>query len=153
MNKILIATDGSPEAREAVEFGIELASEQEARVTLLQVIPPTDWTQLDRGALIRPIPEELRLRRAIALDEGAQFAAEHGVDVTFEVLAGVPADEIVAYADSIDADLIVVGSRGRGAVASALLGSVSRGVLQESRRPVLVVRGTPIHAETLSAVG
>jgi nucleotide-binding universal stress UspA family protein len=153
MNKILIATDGSPEAREAVEFGIEFASEQEARVKLLQVIPPTDWTQLDRGALIRPIPAELRLRRAIALDEAAELAAEHGVDVTFEVLAGVPEDEIVAYADSIDADLIVVGSRGRGAVASALLGSVSRGVLQESRRPVLVVRGTPIRAEALSAVG
>ena len=152
MNRILIATDGSPEAREAVQFGIELASEQDAEVALLQVIPPIDWTRLDRGALIRPIPEELRLRRAYALEEAAQLAAEQDVEVRFEVFAGNPADEIVAYADSIDADLIVVGSRGRGAVAGALLGSVSQGVLSESRRPVLVVRGQPLRFEALSAV-
>jgi nucleotide-binding universal stress UspA family protein len=60
------------------------------------------------------------------------------------MLRGETADEIVAYADTIDADLIVVGSRGHGAIASALLGSVSRGVLHEARRPVLVVRGTRV---------
>jgi nucleotide-binding universal stress UspA family protein len=67
------------------------------------------------------------------------------------LLAGSPADEIVAYARSIDADLIVVGSRGRGAVAGALLGSVSRGVLRQARRPVLVVRG--VEVPTKAAVG
>jgi nucleotide-binding universal stress UspA family protein len=146
MQKILIATDGSPEAREAVEYGLELAEDQHAEATLLQVIPPIDWTQLDRGAVIRPIPDEIEKRRGIALDEAATLAAEHGVPVTFEVVAGIPADEIVAYADNHDFDLTVVGSRGRGAVASALLGSVSQAVLHESRRPVLIVRGTTLHA-------
>jgi nucleotide-binding universal stress UspA family protein len=153
MRKILIATDGSPEAREAVEYGLELAEEEHAVATLLQVIPPMDWTQLDRGAVIRPIPDEIERRRGIALDEAAVLAAEHGVPVTFEVVAGIPADEIVAYADNHDVDLTIVGSRGRGAVASALLGSVSQAVLHESRRPVLVVRGTTLRAETpISAV-
>jgi nucleotide-binding universal stress UspA family protein len=68
------------------------------------------------------------------------------------VLTGNPADEIVAYADSIDADLVVIGSRRRGALASALLGSVSREVLRESRRPVLVVKGTRLHVEALAGV-
>ena len=144
MQKILIATDGSPEAREAVEYGLHLAEEQGATATLLQVIPPVDWTQLDRGALIRPIPDEIAKRRGFALDEAAALAEEHGVPVNFEVLAGVPADEIVAYADNHDVDLTVVGSRGRGAVASALLGSVSQAVVHESRRPVLVVRGSTL---------
>jgi nucleotide-binding universal stress UspA family protein len=62
-------------------------------------------------------------------------------------LKGRPADEIVAYADSIDADLIVVGSRGHGTLTNALIGSVSRDVLRESRRPVLIVRGMPITVE------
>ena len=89
MNTILIATDGSPEAREAVQFGIELASEQEAEVALLQVIPPVDWTRLDRGALIRPIPQELRLRRAYALDEAARWSGRAAdVDVPTEPTRG-----------------------------------------------------------------
>jgi nucleotide-binding universal stress UspA family protein len=141
---ILIATDGSTEAREAVAFGIELALKNEASVTLLQVIPPTEWAQLEHGALIRQTPEEIQRRRDLAFQEGAALAEKHGVDVTSKVVAGIPADEIVAFADSIDADLIVVGSRGRGPVASALLGSVSQAVLSKALRPVLIVRGTPL---------
>jgi nucleotide-binding universal stress UspA family protein len=141
MRTILIATDGSPAAREAVEYGLELAEAEHATATLLQVIPPVDWTQLDRGAVIRPVPDEIEKRRGFALDEAAVLAAQHGVTVSFEVVAGVPADEIVAFADNHDVDLTVIGSRGRGAVASALMGSVSQAVVHESRRPVLVVRG------------
>jgi nucleotide-binding universal stress UspA family protein len=150
MSTILIATDGSPEAREAVDYGLELAASETARVVLLQVIPPIDWTQLDRGAIIRPIPEEIALRRSFALEEAARLAASHGVPVTSEVLAGDPADEIVTYADNHDVDLIVVGSRGRGTLASTLLGSVSRAVLHDARRPVLVVRGATLQSRALA---
>ena len=152
MQTILIATDGSPEAREAIAYGIELAAEQHAKAVLLQVIPPVDWTQLDRGAVIRPIPEELVLRRRIAADEADELESRHDVEVSFEVVAGMPAEEIVAYADAIDADLIVLGSRGRGALASALLGSVSNAVLQSARRPVLVVRGKTVGPPAPAAI-
>ena len=63
-------------------------------------------------------------------------------------------DEIVAYADSRDVDLIVVGYRGHGTISAALLGSVSRGILQESMRPVLVLRGgasSPMQATCVGA--
>ena len=68
-----------------------------------------------------------------------------------ELLTGNPIDEIVAYADSIDADLIVVGSRGHGAVG-ARLGSVSQGVLHKARRPVLVFRRARARVEGPAAV-
>ena len=139
MTTIVIATDGSPQAREAVEYGLELAAAENAKAVLLQVMPPTDWTRLDRGGLLKPLADEMRLHDAPALIEAAELAVERGVLFTTEVVAGRPADEIVAYADSIGADLIVMGSRGRGAVSGALLGSVSRDVLHESRTPVVVV--------------
>jgi nucleotide-binding universal stress UspA family protein len=139
MTTIVIATDGSPAAHEAVEYGLELAVEEHAHAVLLQVMPPTDWTRLDRGGTLRPLTDEIPLRDAPALAEAAELALERGVPFTTEVVAGQPADEIVAYADSIDADVIVIGSRGLGTIAGALLGSVSRDVLRESRRPVVVV--------------
>ena len=139
MTTIVIATDGSPEAHEAVEYGLELAAQEHADAVLLQVMAPVDWTRLDRGRVLSPVVNEVRLQRAQALEEAAERAAVRGVHATMEVVAGNPADEIVAYGDSVDADQIVIGSRGRGAVAGALLGSVSRDVLSESRRPVLVV--------------
>ena len=102
MRTILIATDGSVESREAVEYGLAVAAEQDASAILLQVIPPIDWTTLDRGAVIRPIPFEIERRRGIALDEAAALARNHGVPVSFEVVAGDPAGEIVTYADNHD---------------------------------------------------
>ncbi len=93
------------------------------------------------------VPHELDDDDRVPLTEAAEIAARKGVDAKTELLVGNPADEIVAFGDTIDADLIVVGSRGHGAIASALLGSVSRAVLHESRRPVLVVRAAHVAAE------
>jgi nucleotide-binding universal stress UspA family protein len=87
------------------------------------------------------------------LVEAREIAVAKGIRGRTELLVGDPVDEVVAFADSIDADLIVVGSRGHGAIASTLLGSVSRGVLHESRRPVLVVRGADVGAEAEAVAG
>jgi nucleotide-binding universal stress UspA family protein len=74
------------------------------------------------------------------LTAAAEIADEHSVRATTRLLSGDAADEIVACADSIRADLIVIGSRGLGALGRMILGSVSRAVLHETRVPVLVVR-------------
>ncbi len=93
------------------------------------------------------IPHKLTEHDRKPLHEALEIAERRGIVVETELLQGNPAYEIVTYADTIDADLIVVGSCGHGAVASAAIGSVSRGVLLESRRPVLVVRGPNVAAE------
>jgi nucleotide-binding universal stress UspA family protein len=151
MKKILIATDGSPSAREAVEFGLELAAEQSAEAIFVQVAPAVDVLPGGGFGMTAALPHELTEYDRSSLEEAARLASEEGVDARTELLSGNPVDEIVAYADSIDADLIVVGSRGHGVIASALLGSVSRGVLHEARRPVLVVRGAAVREETPAA--
>jgi nucleotide-binding universal stress UspA family protein len=93
------------------------------------------------------LPHEIGDDDRKILREAAELAAEKGIEVRTELLRGDPADQIVAYADLMDADLIVVGSRGHGAITSALIGSVSRALLRESRRPVLIVQGTHVAAE------
>jgi nucleotide-binding universal stress UspA family protein len=153
MERILIATDGSDSAHEAIELGLELASEQQAKPIFVHVIPEVDaMPSAGFGMAIPPtVPHEPTADDRAPLEAALEIAAEQGIEARTELLAGNPAAEIVAYADSIDAGLIVVGSRGHGKLASALLGSVSRGVLHESRRPVLVVRG--VHAASELAVG
>jgi nucleotide-binding universal stress UspA family protein len=123
MKTILIAIDGSPSAQEAVEVGLALAEEQHARPVFAHVARAVD--ELDDSGWT-------------SLESARALAAERGLQAETAMLRGDPAHQIVAHAEEVDADLIVVGSRGHGAIASALLGSVSRGILHEARRPVLV---------------
>jgi nucleotide-binding universal stress UspA family protein len=141
MRSILIATDGSPSAHEAVEFGLDLAEEQQAEVVFTHVAPAVDVLPSGGFGWAAAVPHEATEHDWAPLNEAVELAKERGVEAKTTMLRGDAVDEIVAYADTIDANLIVVGSRGHGAVASALLGSVSRGVLHEAHRPVLVVRG------------
>jgi len=103
------------------------------------------------GFIAPALPHEFDERDYEPLERAAELAGEKGMRIETKLLKGRPADEIVAYADSMDADLIVVGSRGHGPLTSALIGSVSRGVLRESRRPVLIVRGAAVAAEVAAS--
>jgi nucleotide-binding universal stress UspA family protein len=138
MDKILIATDGSKSAAEAVAFGLDLAEKQGASVFVVHVAPELDWAPVLGPAPVK-VPHVSCDADRQPLQDAMDLAEQRGIDVQLKLLVGDSVDEIVAYADTIAADLIVIGSRCHGAIASALLGSVSHGILHEARRPVLVV--------------
>jgi len=142
MKRILIATDGSPAATEAVHMGLEVAREEGADVTFVHVLPPDEWQHGTRGTALRPIVHPVAIDETeTALDEAANAAGRAGVSFDRILVAGGTVDVILDAAERADADLIVVGSRGQGTVRSALLGSTSLGLLRRSERSVLLVRG------------
>lgn len=134
---ILVAWDGSAHARRALEQAIDIARAQEARLTLLTVAAPI---QTLAGPYIVPISEDDLLRAAERMASEGEELVPEGIPVSARTAKGHPGSELLKRVRAADHDLIVMGSRGRGAVRSAVLGSVSHYVLNHARVPVLIVR-------------
>src|SRR5262249_5604786 len=89
MKKILIATDGSPAALEALEFGLDLAAEEEAEALVVHVVPsidsvPSGGFGVPSGAIVHEITEDDRL----PLERAVELAALKGLSITPEILGG-----------------------------------------------------------------
>jgi nucleotide-binding universal stress UspA family protein len=141
MHEILAAVDGTDGGRSAADEALALASEVGASVTFVYVRPSSPKV-LGAPFYQNVLSIDLRHARSVGA-EAVALASARGVEAEFEILEGDPADEIVSLADNRDVDLIVVGSRGRGAVAGAILGSVSGAVARHANRPVLVAKQAP----------
>jgi nucleotide-binding universal stress UspA family protein len=115
-------------------------------VTFVHVVRSADLASMSGFGLVAYVPYEPTTQDEAVLDAAVEVAEAQGVPAIPKLLRGDPVDEIVRYAELAGVDLVVVGSRGHGALASALLGSVSRGILSRARRPVLVVRGSQVDA-------
>lgn len=136
MKQILVATDGSENAHYAVDEAISLARSSGARLVVAYV-RHAPLPVLGEPVYQRSLSRELRTaQEATAL--ATTKACGVGVEVEVEILEGNPAARILDLARIRDVDLIVVGSRGLGTLAGALLGSVSREVVHRADRPVLV---------------
>ena len=147
----LIAYDGSDDAAAAIRHAGSLLGPRPAIVahvwdSLAALLLHTDVRGLTgsmREAADELDEEDRRDAERVAA-EGAELAREAGFDAEAHALQGKPKawPTLLAKADAIDAAVLVIGSRGQGAVKSALLGSVSSGLLHHARRPVLVVLPT-----------
>ena len=144
MNNILIATDGSESAEQALEVAIELAGEMGATLQVLSVRPPLTVGHTGPSPAVLDVEEEHGAERIAAA--AADRAREAGVEATPHVARGPVVDNIVSAVSELDADLIVVGSRGHGAISGVMLGSVSHALIRRSPVPVTIVRKAAVPA-------
>lgn len=140
MKKILVATDASEYSRQALKSALVLARKFNSEVELLFVIQKTlvyDESLLD-GDLILPNQTEQKGDQAIkATLEGIDIT---DVTLTKKISQGKPANVILQEIENENIDLVVMGSHGYGAIAGALLGSVSQRVLHGAKCSVLIAK-------------
>jgi nucleotide-binding universal stress UspA family protein len=143
---ILLATDGSDEAKRATEAAVELSKDTGSEVHVAYVLPaPAQlighhlYSEETRDSLIGGAEREaerfLKEQAERIGSDGAKVAETH-------LRSGDPDKEILRLAEALDVGLIVIGSRGLGAVSRALMGSVSDSVVRHAHCPVFVVRSS-----------
>jgi len=142
--KVLLATDGSQEAELAAKAAVSLAQKTGSELHVVHVLAwPLDTH--DPSSFEPEVRRQLekvtrtRLEEAVSRIEGLGGALEGS-----HLGLGRPDAEIIAKAEEIGAGLIVMGSRGFGAMRRVLTGSVSDSVVRHAHCPVLVVRGEPV---------
>lgn len=145
--KIVVGVDGSDASREALRWAASEAALRDARLVAVHVFAFMPLTAIGDPGMIPmsagDLPGQLDAERSAAqteLDAAVADAFPDGPPKDFEarLVEGDPSDTLVAEAG--DADLVVVGSRGRGGLKSALLGSVSGHVVHHAASPVVVVK-------------
>jgi nucleotide-binding universal stress UspA family protein len=138
VQKVLLATDLSEASTAATEEALELSSRLGANLLVVSVIDP--GSLLLPGGRYNARVDQVRDRREQVAQALVERGRDAGVPVSFLVWEGDPGDMIVAAAEAEHADMIVVGSHGRGAVGRFFLGSVSEFLVRHAPCPVLVVR-------------
>jgi nucleotide-binding universal stress UspA family protein len=144
MNNILIATDGTEAADEALDVAIDLALEAHAALNVLSVRRPRPAGRGGAGPAILEV--EMRDGPKHIAEAAVRRARKAGVAATPHVGYGNIADSIADTAKALGADHLVVGSRGLGSMSAALLGSVSHALVRRSPVPLTIVRRPTSHA-------
>jgi nucleotide-binding universal stress UspA family protein len=141
---ILVAVDGSPHADQALTHAIDLARCEHARLTLMTAVvaPPATAYLGAAGEAVSTLAQDAEAEAQAVLLRARDRVPED-VSVT-TILSSQPiATALIRQIKCGDHDLVVMGSRGRGMVRAALLGSVSHDVLHHSPVPVLIVHAEP----------
>ena len=141
---IVVGTDGSDTASQAVRQAVDLARDVGAKVELVSAYEPVSSQRLSEER--RQAPEDLQWtinpREDVdaTLEVAAKVAREAGVEVNIYARQGDPADAILDVAEEQDADLIVVGNKGMTGAKRFLLGSVPNKVSHHAPCSVLIIR-------------
>ena len=141
-HRLLLAIDSSAHSRAALDEAIDLARTNNARLTIMTVVPDTpSWSLF--GVMSAPVEPHLQweIEQAYqAVLDDAVDAVPADIGVRTLLRRGLPGPAIADEAAAGDYDLVVMGSRGRGELRSLVLGSTSRHVLQHCSVPILAVQ-------------
>src|SRR4051812_37815901 len=152
IRRVLVATDLSAVSDGATAQALELARDLGAKLVVLSVIePPGRAGATPAGP--SPRIDQVRAARESAAQALVAQGGARGIAVDFLVWVGDPGESIVNAAESEAADLIVVGSHGRGGVGRLLIGSVSEYVVRNATCPVMVVRSRMVRTVGPAATG
>jgi nucleotide-binding universal stress UspA family protein len=133
---ILFPTDGSDPAESALEYALQIASEHEATIHILNVADTgRDSVTTVRGEVI----DALEAEGQRIVEDAAQHARDRGASVVSEVLQGDPYETIVDYSNQSTTDCIVMPTHGRRGIHRFLLGSVTERVINTAEVPVISV--------------
>ena len=135
---VLVAFDGSKEAELALDHAIAMAQVYRARLALVAVVAPPPLLAWQAPGGMRGMHETEQAELEAALRRAADRVPDDML-VTTRLLDGDPARELLRAARDGDHDVLVMGSRGRGRMTAALLGSVSNRVMHDAEIPVIVI--------------
>ncbi len=147
ISKILVPTDGSKTAQKAGRYAVDLAKQLNASIIVLSVFDRSStrgWASYDSIAAPQVLESIESYLQEAAKKHGEavkKLCDKHGIQSKTILTTGHPVEDIVKEARRSKADLIVMGSHGRSALAAAVLGSVAYGVIhRDIKTPVLVVK-------------
>ena len=135
---VLVAFDGSKEAELALDHAIAMAQVYRARLALVAVVAPPPLLAWQAPGGMRGMHESEQTELEAALRRAADRVPDD-MSVTTRLLDGDPARELLRAARDGDHDVLIMGSRGRGRMSAALLGSVSNRVMHDAQIPVIVI--------------
>ncbi|MBV7390816.1 MULTISPECIES: universal stress protein [Enterococcus] len=138
---ILVAVDASPQAKQAFAEAINIAKRNHGRMTLMTVIDTSSFrgtTGANSVALLDEVRQQAQ--ELIRQLEAEVSIKESQVPISSKVIAGSPKREIVSLASQINADLIVMGATGLGAISQVLVGSTTAYVVNQASCNVMVIK-------------
>jgi nucleotide-binding universal stress UspA family protein len=137
---ILIPTDGSEQAAAAIDVGVDITSNYDARLHALSIVEPIAMGVDFQSADVFELLEEAAQSAVDSVENKASQASLSEIETS--VKYGHPYREIHSYVDANEIDLIVMGAHGRSGLERYLLGSVTEKVVRTSAVPVLTVRSS-----------
>ena len=143
--RIVVGTDGSDTASQAVAKASELAKLAGAELNIVSAFEPVSKTgsrPSERRAGRRPVRDQPQRGRQPHPRSAAAPARKEGVDVHIHPVQGDPSDAIINTAEKVDADLVIVGNKGMTGARRFILGSVPNNISHHAPCSVMIVHTT-----------